>query len=272
MILLKTCRVGILINAMLMCTTAPEVAIPGAAAAKQQIATPIAHNREVTVSAHFDMLMSQADAANFEMGVTDFGSLVKYCLAVTDPQWVAALIVKNEDGLKKFWSPIKVYWPINSATNREALRPMFARKTTISQSKDAVSEESRKSPDIWQRDQSLLMRGENQYEHLTRFHENGRNVPLPPEFQTPLQGRNPSTLIFRGQNNKFCPADSAAHNLCNLPDTEPLLIETGHFAAKTQWAKYYAIPVTFSTEYCPPTKRASFESNPVGVYHASSLL
>ena len=66
-----------------------------------------------------DGLMKKLDVKSYAMYVMDYGAPVGYRLALKHPERVSALIIQNgnayEEGLKKFWDPIKAYWADGSA-------------------------------------------------------------------------------------------------------------------------------------------------------------
>jgi pimeloyl-ACP methyl ester carboxylesterase len=129
------------------------------------------------------------------MYVMDYGAPVGYRLALKHPERVSALIIQNgnayEEGLKKFWDPIKAYWADSSPAHRKALEVLMKPETTKFQYTDGMSDVSRIDPDNMLHDQTLLDRGKNDF-------------------------------IF--------PADGAGPYLRDMPDAELHLIDTGHFA------------------------------------------
>jgi pimeloyl-ACP methyl ester carboxylesterase len=181
-----------------------------------------------------DGLMNKLDAKSYAMYVMDYGAPVGYRLALKHPERVSALIVQNgnayEEGLKKFWDPIKAYWADSSLAHRKALEVLMKAETTKFQYTDGVSDVSRIDPDNWSHDQALLDRPGNLDIQLDLFHDYGTNVPLYPKFQAFFRERKPPTLIVWGKNDTIFPADGAAPYLRDMPDAELHLIDTGHFA------------------------------------------
>ena len=99
------------------------------------------------------------------MYVMDYGAPVGYRLALKHPERVSALIVQNgnayEEGLKKFWDPIKAYWADGSPAHRKALEFLVKPETTKFQYTDGMSDVSRIDPDNMLHDQTLLDRPGN---------------------------------------------------------------------------------------------------------------
>jgi pimeloyl-ACP methyl ester carboxylesterase len=181
-----------------------------------------------------DSLMNKLNVKSYAMYVMDYGAPVGYRLALKHPERVSALIIQNgnayEEGLKKFWDPIKAYWADGSAAHRKALEVLVKPETTKFQYTDGMSDVSRIDPDNWVHDQALLDRPGNMDIQMDLFHDYGSNVPLYPKFQAFFRERKPPTLIVWGKNDYIFPADGAGPYLRDLPDAEMHLIDTGHFA------------------------------------------
>lgn len=179
-------------------------------------------------------LLGKLEVKSYAMYVMDYGAPVGYRLALKHPERVSALIVQNgnayEEGLKKFWDPIKAYWADGSAAHRKALEVLMKPETTKFQYTDGMSDVSRIDPDNWLHDQTLLDRPGNMDIQLDLFHDYGTNGPLYPKFQAFFRERKPPTLIVWGKNDFIFPADGASPYLRDMPDAELHLIDTGHFA------------------------------------------
>jgi pimeloyl-ACP methyl ester carboxylesterase len=196
------------------------------------------HKKFAYTFAHYadlmDGLMNKLNAKSYAMYVMDYGAPVGYRLALKHPERVSALIVQNgnayEEGLKKFWDPIKAYWADSSPAHRKALEFLMKAETTKFQYTNGVSDVSRIDPDNWSHDQALLDRPGNLDIQLDLFHDYGTNVPLYPKFQAFFRERKPPTLIVWGKNDTIFPADGATPYLRDMPDAELHLIDTGHFA------------------------------------------
>ncbi|CCD90999.1 putative enzyme [Bradyrhizobium sp. ORS 375] len=188
--------------------------------------------------AHFadlmDALLGKLEVKRYAMYVMDYGAPVGYRLALKHPERVSALIIQNgnayEEGLKKFWDPIKAYWADGSPAHRKALEVLMKPETTKFQYTDGMSDVSRIDPDNILHDQTLLDRPGNMDIQLDLFLDYGSNVPLYPQFQAYFRERKPPTLIVWGKNDFIFPADGAGPYLRDLPDAELHLIDSGHFA------------------------------------------
>jgi pimeloyl-ACP methyl ester carboxylesterase len=196
------------------------------------------HKKFAYTFAHYadlmDGLLGQLDVKRYAMYVMDYGAPVGYRLALKHPERVSALIVQNgnayEEGLRKFWDPIKAYWADGSEANRKALEFLVKPETTKFQYTDGVSDVSRVDPDNWAHDQALLDRPGNMDIQLDLFKDYGTNVPLYPKFQAFFRDKKPPTLIVWGKNDTIFPADGAGPYLRDLPNAEIHMIDTGHFA------------------------------------------
>lgn len=98
-----------------------------------------------------DGLLGKLGVKSYAMYVMDYGAPVGYRLALKHPERVSALIIQNgnayEEGLKKFWDPIKAYWADGSPAHRKALEFLMKPETTRFQYTDGMSDISRIDPD-----------------------------------------------------------------------------------------------------------------------------
>jgi len=100
-----------------------------------------------------DGLMAQLEVKQYAMYLMDYGAPVGYRLALKHPERVTALVIQNgnayEEGLKKFWDPIKAYWADGSDAHPRALDFLVKPETTKFQYTDGVSDVTRIDPDNW---------------------------------------------------------------------------------------------------------------------------
>ena len=185
-----------------------------------------------------DGLVTQLGAKRYAMYLFDYGAPVGYRLALKHPERVSALIVQNgnayEEGLGKFWDPIKVDWARRSTGSRAAVAFLVAPETTRFQYTDGMEDVSRIDPANWRHDQPLLDRPGNQDIQLDLFRDYGSNVGLYPQFQAFFRKFQPPTLIVWGKNDKVFPATGAEPYRRDLPNAEYHLLDTGHFALEDQ--------------------------------------
>jgi pimeloyl-ACP methyl ester carboxylesterase len=181
-----------------------------------------------------DSLLESLRIDHYFMYVMDYGAPVGWRLALKHPERVRGLIVQNgnayDEGLKKFWDPIKTYWEDGSDASRNALRPLLTLETTIFQYTDGVSDRSRVSPDNWVHDQALLDRPGNGEIQLDLFYDYRTNLPLYPEVQAYFRKHEPPMIILWGKNDFIFPADGAYPYQRDLPKARLRLFDTGHFA------------------------------------------
>lgn len=196
------------------------------------------HKQFAYTFAHFadlmDGLVGKLGVKQYALYLMDYGAPVGYRLAIKHPERVTALIIQNgnayEEGLKKFWDPIKAYWADGSDAHREALSFLVQPETTKFQYTDGVSDVTRIDPDNWGHDQPLLDRPGNKDIQLDLFLDYATNVPLYPKFQEFFRERQPPALIVWGKNDTIFPADGAYPYKRDLPKVEFHLLDTGHFA------------------------------------------
>lgn len=173
----------------------------------------------------------------YSMYVMDYGAPVGYRLALLHPERIRALIVQNgnayEEGLLKFWDPIKKYWADPTPENRKALHFLVDPKSTRWQYENGAPDTSLLDPTTWLVDQVGLDRPGNLDIQMDLMHSYGTNVPLYPEFQAFFRQYQPPTLIVWGKNDFIFPADGAPPYHRDLKNIESHMLDTGHFALET---------------------------------------
>ncbi len=184
-----------------------------------------------------DKLIRQLGVNRYALYVMDYGAPVGFRLAVKNPERVTALIVQNgnayDEGLEKFWDPIKAYWGTGGSTEREAIRWLTSLAATKWQYTNGVKEASLVSPDTWTMDQTFLDRPGNAEIQLDLFYDYRTNIPLYPQWQTYFREHKPATLVVWGKNDAIFVAAGAAPYKRDIPNTEVHLLDTGHFALET---------------------------------------
>jgi pimeloyl-ACP methyl ester carboxylesterase len=173
----------------------------------------------------------------YSMYVMDYGAPIGYRLALMHPERIQGLIVQNgnayEEGLGKFWEPIKKYWADPTSENRSALHFLVDPKSTRWQYEDGVADTSLLDPSTWLVDQAGLDRPGNRDVQMDLMHSYGTNVPLYPEFQAFFRKYQPPTLIVWGKNDFIFPAEGAPPYRRDLKNVEIHMLDTGHFALET---------------------------------------
>lgn len=173
----------------------------------------------------------------FSMYVMDYGAPIGYRLALRQPQKIEGIVVQNgnayEEGLLKFWDPIKKYWKEPTEANRNAIHFLVEPKATRWQYENGVSDTTLLDPTTWTLDQLGMDRPGNADIQLDLFLSYGSNVPLYPEFQAYFRKYQPPMLIVWGKNDFIFPPEGAAPYQRDLPKVETHLLDTGHFALET---------------------------------------
>ena len=177
------------------------------------------------------------ELTKYSMYVMDYGAPIGYRLALLHPERVQGLIVQNgnayEEGLLKFWNPIKKYWGDPTPENRAALYFLSDPKSTKWQYETGVADTSLLDPTTWMVDQVGLDRPGNLDIQMDLMHSYGTNVPLYPEFQAFFRKYQPPTLIVWGKNDFIFPAEGAPPYARDLKNLETHMLDTGHFALET---------------------------------------
>jgi pimeloyl-ACP methyl ester carboxylesterase len=199
-----------------------------------------------------DQLAEQLGVNEYSLYLMDYGAPVGYRLALRHPERVQALIVQNgnayDEGLLKFWDPIKVYWNADKPENRAAIYFLVDPKSTRWQYENGVSDLTLLDPTTWAVDQIGLDRPGNRDIQMDLMYDYRTNVPLYPEFQNFFRTHQPPTLIVWGKNDFIFPAEGAAPYSRDLKNLETNLLDTGHFALETHGEEIASRIETFLTK------------------------
>lgn len=173
----------------------------------------------------------------FAVYVFDYGAPTGFRLALKHPERITAIVSQNgnayEEGLSDGWNPIRAYWQDASAANREALRALLTRETTIWQYTHGVPDASVVSPDGYSLDDYYMNRPGAHDIQLDLFRDYRNNVALYPAFQEYFRVHRPPFLAVWGKNDPFfLPAGAQAFTR-DLPDAVVRFFDTGHFALET---------------------------------------
>ena len=199
-----------------------------------------------------DGFVESIGLSKYSMYVMDYGAPVGYRLALRHPERVQALIVQNgnayDEGLLKFWDPIKAYWNDNVPEKRAAIHFLVEPKSTRWQYENGVSDLTLLDPTTWALDQIGLDRPGNRDIQMDLMYDYRTNVPLYPDFQNFFRKNQPPTLIVWGKNDFIFPPEGAGPYSRDLKNLETHLLDTGHFALETHGEEIASRIETFLTK------------------------
>ena len=174
----------------------------------------------------------------YALYVFDYGAPTGFRLAMTHPERVAAIISQNgnayEEGLGDAWGPIRKYWAMPTAENREVIRQnVLTLEGTRWQYTHGVAIPESIAPESYTLDTALMERPGNKEIQLDLFLDYASNVKLYPKFQQYLRRSKPPLLAIWGKNDPFfVPAGAEAFRK-DLPTAQVQFLDTGHFATET---------------------------------------
>ncbi|QIF06052.1 alpha/beta hydrolase [Roseimicrobium sp. ORNL1] len=184
-----------------------------------------------------EKLVGQLKLTSYSLYLFDYGAPVGYRLALRHPERVRALIVQNgnayEEGLLKFWDPVKAYWKEPTPEKRQVLHFLVEPKATRWQYENGVADLTLLDPTAWTLDQAGMDRPGNGEIQLDLFLSYGSNVGLYPQFQEFFRKYQPPALIVWGKNDVIFPPEGAAPYKSDLKTVETHMLDTGHFALET---------------------------------------
>jgi pimeloyl-ACP methyl ester carboxylesterase len=174
----------------------------------------------------------------YALYVFDYGAPTGFRLAMAHPDRVTAIVSQNgnayEEGLGDAWGPIRRYWAVPTAENREVLRKsVLTLEGTRWQYTHGVANPDSTAPESYTLDTALLERPGNKEIQLDLFLDYASNVRLYPKFQEYFRRSKPPLLAIWGKNDPFfIPAGAEAFRK-DLPNAQVQFLDTGHFAIET---------------------------------------
>jgi pimeloyl-ACP methyl ester carboxylesterase len=192
-----------------------------------------------------DKLTDQIGVKRYALYVMDYGAPVGFRLAAKHPDRITAIIVQNgnayNEGIGKFWDPIKAYWETGANKEREGIRWLMLPKTTLWQYSNGFKDTSLVSPDARTLDQLFLDRPGNQEIQLDLFYDYRTNIPLYPQWQAYFRKNKPPMLIVWGKNDEIFIAPGAEAFKRDIPNVEIHMFDTGHFALESNGPEIAAL-------------------------------
>ena len=182
--------------------------------------------------------IEQIGLTKFVVYIFDYGAPVGLRLALKYPDRIGGIITQNgnayEEGLSDGWAPVHAYWKNPTQENRDALRFLSNRETTVWQYSTGVEHaELRIAPEAIELDQVLLDRPQSAEIQLDLITNYLTNIQLYPKFHEYFRAHRPPTLAVWGKNDPFfLPAGAVAYQRDN-PDAKVVFYETGHFALES---------------------------------------
>jgi pimeloyl-ACP methyl ester carboxylesterase len=180
----------------------------------------------------------------FAVYVFDYGAPTGFRLALKHPERITGIVSQNgnayEEGLSDGWNPIRAYWQDPSQANRDALRALLTKETTVWQYTHGVPDTTAVSPDGYSLDDYYLSRPGAHEVQLDLFGDYQSNVALYPAFQQYFRTHQPPFLAVWGKNDPFfLPAGADAFRR-DMPGAVVRFLDTGHFALETHAAEIAA--------------------------------
>ncbi len=187
-----------------------------------------------TITAFTEALKLQ----RYALYIFDYGAPTGLRLAMAHPERVAAIVSQNgnayEEGLGDAWGPIRKYWAMPTAENREVIRQnVLTLEGTRWQYTHGVEVPDSVAPESYTLDMALMERPGNKEIQLDLFLDYASNVKLYPKFQEYFRKSKPPLLAIWGKNDPFfIPAGAEAFRK-DLPNAQVEFLDTGHFATET---------------------------------------
>jgi len=205
--------------------------------------TEVPDKRKYTYT--FDALAKTVDAFTqaikinrYALYIFDYGAPTGLRLAMAHPERVSAIVSQNgnayEEGLGDAWGPIRKYWAVPNAENREVIaKNVLTLEGTRWQYTYGVANPDSVAPESYTLDMALMERPGNKDIQLDLFLNYASNVALYPKFQEYFRKSKPPLLAIWGKNDPFfIPAGAEAFRR-DIPGAQVKMLDTGHFALET---------------------------------------
>ncbi len=190
------------------------------------------------LAATIDSFTKAIGLDRYAMYVFDYGAPTGFRLAMAHPERITAIVSQNgnayEEGLGDAWGPIRKYWAVPNAENREALaKNVLTLDGTRWQYTHGVANPDSVAPESYTLDMALMERPGNKDIQLDLFLNYATNVERYPAFQEYFRKAKPPLLAIWGKNDPFfVPAGAEAFRR-DIPSAQVKMLDTGHFALET---------------------------------------
>ncbi|MGA7554946.1 MAG: alpha/beta hydrolase [Candidatus Acidiferrales bacterium] len=174
----------------------------------------------------------------YALYIFDYGAPTGLRPAMAHPERVTAIVSQNgnayEEGLGDAWGPIRKYWALPNAENREVIaKNVLTLEGTRWQYTHGVANPDSVAPESYTLDMALMERPGNKDIQLDLFLNYASNVALYPAFQEYFRKSKPPLLAIWGKNDPFfIPAGAEAFRR-DIPGAQVKMLDTGHFALET---------------------------------------
>lgn len=189
--------------------------------------------------AHYTDLMDEFLTAvgvkKYSIYVMDYGSPVGFRLFVKHPERIQAIVSQSgnayTEGLSPFWAEFLVpYWKERNPVTEKKARTLLTLDLTKFQYAKGFREPEKVNPDSYTFDQMGLDRPGNAEIQLALFTDYQTNIDQYPQWHEALRRVQPPVLCIWGKNDPiFIPAGAEAFKK-DVPKTEIVYLDTGHFA------------------------------------------
>jgi pimeloyl-ACP methyl ester carboxylesterase len=184
-----------------------------------------------------ESFLAKVGFTRFGLYLQDYGGPVGFRIVGRRPEWLEWLIIQNtnayEVGFTKVWDGLRgAYWKHRSPETEQPLEAFLQPETIKAIYLHGHRQPEIISPDNWNMDLHHLDRPNARRVQLDFFYDYRTNVELYPAWQAFLRQRQPSTLIFWGQDDIFFTREGGEAYLQDLPRAELHRLDSGHFAVE----------------------------------------
>jgi pimeloyl-ACP methyl ester carboxylesterase len=173
----------------------------------------------------------------FGLFAQDYGGPVGFRILSRNPEWLEWLIIQNtnayEEGFTAAWEGFRnALWKKRTPETEKPLMAFLELDTIKSVYLYGHKDPESISPDNWNMDFRFMERGGARKVQMEFFYDYRTNVELYPQWQEFLRNRQPTTIIFWGQDDIFFTREGGEAYLKDLPKAEMHRLESGHFAVE----------------------------------------
>ncbi len=206
-----------------------------------------------------ELFLKAKGFTRYGLFVQDYGGPIGFRIAGRHPEALEWLIVQNsnayEEGFTAAWDGFRgALWKNQSAETEKPLAGFLTHDAIKSIYLHGAARPELISPDNWESDNGFMQRPHAVRINLDLFYDYRTNVEFYPQWQTFLRERQPSTLIFWGQDDVFFTPEGGEAFLRDVPRAEIHRLNAGHFAVEDHLEYIAANMKRFHDEKVVPKK------------------
>ncbi len=185
-----------------------------------------------------EKFLESLNLGSFSVYLQGYGGAIGLRIAVKQPESIESLIIQNanayEVGLMDTWKSIREFWEKRTPETEAVVKQSFTEEAIKRRYTDGARKSENVCPDTWMLDCFFMNKPSIERIQLDLLYDYKNNLLRYPEWHRYFKEYQPPTLILWGKNDPFFGLAGARAYKRDMPDTEEVYLDTGHFALEEE--------------------------------------